>query len=79
MKNRKLGQGMTEYIIIVAIIGISAIAVTRGTSQNLKFAFGKISNALRGVEAATGDAHIVSDSEVTGKNMDNFNNGVRRR
>jgi Flp pilus assembly pilin Flp len=75
---RTLGQGMTEYLIIVALIAISAIAVTRGTAQNLKIGFGKISNALRGVEAQQGDYHDVSDNEVKGRDMNDFNDGVKR-
>lgn len=76
---KNIGQGMTEYLIIVGLIAVSAIAVTRGTSQNLKIGFGKISNALRGIERTPGDYHDVSDNEVKGKNMNDFNDGVVRR
>lgn len=79
LTNKISGQGMTEYLIIVAIIAVSAIAVTRGTSENLKIGFGKISNALRGVEAAPSDYHEVSKDEVSGKSMNDFNRGVKNR
>lgn len=73
---KNTGQGMTEYLIIVALIAVSAIVVTRGTSQNMKVGFGKISNALRGIERSSGDYHDVSNSEVEGKDMNDFNEGV---
>jgi pilus assembly protein Flp/PilA len=78
-KNRKLGQGMTEYLIMVAIIGIAAIAVTRGVSKNMKVGFGKISNALRGVEQQVGTYHTVTEEEVRGRSMNDFNTGVQNR
>jgi Flp pilus assembly pilin Flp len=45
------GQGMTEYIIIVALIAIAAIAVITIFGQNLRALFAASSNALGGEEA----------------------------
>jgi len=45
------GQGMTEYIIIVALIAIAAIAVITFFGQNLRALFAASSNALGGEEA----------------------------
>ena len=47
------GQGMTEYIIIVALIAIAAIAVITLFGQNLRALFAASANALGGNESAT--------------------------
>ena len=45
------GQGMTEYIIIVALIAIAAIAVITIFGQNLRAMFAASAQALGGNEA----------------------------
>ena len=45
------GQGMTEYIIIVALIAIAAIAVITIFGQNLRALFAASANALGGEES----------------------------
>jgi len=50
------GQGMTEYIIIVALIAISAIGVVTQFGDNIKALFGMAIDATSGqqsVEART--------------------------
>ena len=47
------GQGMTEYIIIVALIAIAAIAVITFFGQNLRALFAASANALGGEETST--------------------------
>ena len=45
---RSRGQGMTEYIIIVALIAIAAIGVVTLFGDNIKALFGASANALAG-------------------------------
>jgi Flp pilus assembly pilin Flp len=47
------GQGMTEYIIIVALIAIAAIGVVTLFGDNIRDMFGASAQALSGDEAAT--------------------------
>lgn len=47
---RQRGQGMTEYIIIVALIAIGTIAMVTVFGDNLRALFGASSNALVGQE-----------------------------
>ena len=42
------GQGMTEYIIIVALIAIAAIGVITFYGENIRDLFGSSSSALSG-------------------------------
>jgi Flp pilus assembly pilin Flp len=68
------GQGMTEYIIIVAIIAIAAIAVITLFGQNLRALFAASSNALGGSEdtsvssAGSGNSNIAAAR----RNLSNF-------
>jgi len=77
MKNmRKLmksetGQGMTEYIIIVALIAISCIAVVTIFGDNIRKIFGASVNALaNSATASTGAASAQNSS--THRNIVNF-------
>ena len=47
-KRASRGQGMTEYIIIVALIAIAAIGVITLFGDNIKALFGMSSDALSG-------------------------------
>ena len=47
------GQGMTEYIIIVALIAIAAIGIISVFGQNLRALFATSANVLGGNNNAT--------------------------
>ena len=70
MKNmRKLmkkqsGQGMTEYIIIVALIAIAAIGVVTIFGDNIRKIFGASVNALANTSTANTGARQSADSSV---------------
>jgi pilus assembly protein Flp/PilA len=51
LKHRR-GQGMTEYIIIVALIAIAAIGVVSLFGDNIRLLFATAANALAGNENA---------------------------
>ena len=56
--NNDKGQGMTEYIIIVALVAIAAIGIVTIFGKNIRELFGASSAALGGNTNAThqGDA-----------------------
>jgi pilus assembly protein Flp/PilA len=67
------GQGMTEYIIIVALIAIAAIAVITVFSKNLRSLFAASSNELAGQEQTSGtSAGARTDTAAGTKHMHNF-------
>ena len=48
-RNRsKSGQGMTEYIIIIAIVAIGSILIIGILGKNIKVAFAKTASAMSG-------------------------------
>ncbi|WNG35574.1 hypothetical protein F0U60_19200 [Archangium minus] len=51
--NKRRGQGMTEYIIIVALIAIAAIGVITLFGNNIRKLFGASAAALAGNENVT--------------------------
>jgi pilus assembly protein Flp/PilA len=66
------GQGMTEYIIIVALIAIAAIGVVSLFGDNIRDLFGTSANALAGNESAENLAIEAQAKLVSHKNMKDF-------
>ena len=46
MNRSKSGQGMTEYIIIIAIVAVAALLVTAMFGKQIKNTLGKITGAM---------------------------------
>ncbi len=79
---REEGQGMTEYIIIVALIAIAAIGVVTIFGDNIRDLFGASASALSGADAernAQTDAENVAEhrelndfTDETGGNRSGF-------
>jgi type IV pilus assembly protein PilA len=45
---KEKGQGLTEYLILLCLVAVSAIAVVSVVGQNLRARYATISSALRG-------------------------------
>ena len=75
-KRRQRGQGMTEYIIIVALIAIGAIFVVTVFGDNIRALFGSSANALVGQSTATTDlgGTEVSEDDVK-RDLKTFHEG----
>lgn len=78
LQKRNSGQGMTEYLIIVAIIAVAAIGITSITGNHIKVGFGTIANALRGEDRRPADFEDISDTTMEGKDMGNFHDTADR-
>lgn len=65
------GQGMTEYIIIVALIAIAAIAVYQMFGNTVRSQTAAIANELAGNDgtAAKGDAQAAATNAATEANV----------
>ena len=61
---KQLGQGMTEYIIIVALIAIAAIAAYGFFGDTLRSQVGGMASELSG---AKGDESITAAGDAAGK------------
>jgi Tfp pilus assembly protein PilV len=78
-KNKQLGQGMTEYIIIVALIAVSAIGVYSLFGQTLRNQTAGLAKEMSGtdaqtqVKAAQDNANDAAIQGTTKKNMGTYN------
>ena len=66
------GQGMTEYIIIVALIAIAAIGVITLFGDNIKALFGMSADALSGNANVTQRAVESNPATLEKKSLQNF-------
>ncbi|MDA3863254.1 MAG: hypothetical protein PF689_05225 [Deltaproteobacteria bacterium] len=69
------GQGMTEYIIIVALIAIAAIGVVTLFGDNIRKLFGSSANALAGNTDVTTDAKEADSKHTDTKTLETFGMG----
>ena len=75
MKTRikQLGQGMTEYIIIVALIAIAAIAIYGLFGETVREQMGIMTEELAGQDATTSrDAKDAAAAEGDSKGLGEF-------
>lgn len=70
--NREDGQGMTEYIIIVALIAIAAIGVVTVFGQDIRHLFGASTGALSGDTSVTSKAKTGQKKADTKKTLKTF-------
>ncbi len=69
-KRRITGQGMTEYIIVVALIAIGAVAAVSVFGQAVQAQFANLTGGLMGVPAN----QVVTPAAATKKTLVDFDN-----
>jgi len=74
MRERK-GQGLTEYIIVVALIAIAAIGVVSLFGDNIRALFATSANSLAGVENAEAKTCEANCALYQHRNLKNFAEG----
>lgn len=77
------GQGMTEYIIIVALIAVAAIAVYQFFGQTIRSQMSAIANEVAGQSGATavtaaGSAATKTNEQQNGKGLSNYADGAAK-
>jgi type IV pilus assembly protein PilA len=73
-KFRQLGQGMTEYIIIVALIAIAAIAVYGFFGDAIRGQVGAMTQELAGQDAQMGTVTGAAGSATTEQDQRGLSN-----
>jgi len=71
MLNRK-GQGLIEYLILVCLVSVAAIAVVSVVGQNVRARFANISSALHGKKGQQ-KLEAASEQEYKIRGFDDFN------
>ena len=69
---KQLGQGMTEYIIIIALIAIAGIGAFTFFGDSLKEQVGNVSEELSGTDS-TVNAKTASGAAFDSRDMADFN------
>ena len=83
-KNRQLGQGMTEYIIVVALVAVGAIAVYQFFGQTIRSQTSGIAREIAGQSAGTAiqnaqsAAALATTEGTTKKGLDAYQNDNSR-
>lgn len=79
LKNKK-GQGLVEYLILVALMGVATIGIVRLLNQNVKAQF---ANVIYGLQGKSGNKRAqkesVSESDYQTSDLSNFMNGSGKR
>lgn len=71
LKSKK-GQGLIEYLIIVAIVAVGSIAVIKVVGANVDVQFANVAQALGGTESQKKDAHKVTEGLYKKRDFSNF-------
>jgi pilus assembly protein Flp/PilA len=69
-KLKRRGQGMTEYVIVVALIAIAAIGVITLFGDNIRKLFGMSADALAGNEPT--DDRTKRKTAIEGRTLKDF-------
>ena len=69
------GQGLVEYLIIVALMAVAAIGVMRVVSQNMRAQFATVANAIRGSGGKV-DGQAVTKTQFESHDMSDFMQGA---
>lgn len=84
LRNRQLGQGMTEYIIIVALIAVAAIGVYRLFGDTLRNQTAGLAKEMSGQEGssqitkAQKAANDASSQAGSAKDLSNYGDGNQK-
>jgi len=84
---KQLGQGMTEYIIIVALVAIGAIGVYSAFGRTVQSQMAAVTNGLAGqgaqataaIQQAGTEANVATTDAGRNLGLDNYAQSVQRQ
>lgn len=77
MKFNNRGQGLIEYILLVALIAVGSISLLRVLNQSMNYQFAQISKALGAKTQDKLKTPEVKSTQLQKKDLGNFMSGVR--
>ena len=72
--NNQRGQGLMEYLILVALVTVASIGVVRVVGSNISRQYAKINKSL-GSEDRSPQLLTVDQDDLQKKDLSNFMNG----
>lgn len=76
IKNKK-GQGLIEYLILVALIAVGTIGVVKVVGKNVAKQYENINRAMGAKKSTALQAENAADSNLNQKDLSNFMDGAR--
>lgn len=73
--NNNKGQGLVEYLIIVAIVAVGSISIIKVVGGNIDVQFANVAQALGGTDSHKKQAHQVTESMYRKKDFSDFFEG----
>lgn len=74
----KKGQGLIEYLILVALIAVGSIAVLKVVGQNVTKQYERVNRALGATGSSSISIDSVADSQLRRKDLSNFMEGAKQ-
>ena len=75
MKSKK-GQGLVEYLILVALIAVGTIGVIKVVGQNVTKQYERVNRAMGASGSSTIKLEGVAESQMKRKDLSNFMEGA---
>ncbi|MBX2987568.1 MAG: hypothetical protein KF802_06700 [Bdellovibrionaceae bacterium] len=75
LQNRR-GQGLIEYLVIVALVAVSSIVVMRAVGGSVNQQFSKVAKALGAKVEGDLRPHSISENMYKKKDLTNFLQGA---
>mgnify|MGYP003479388521 CR=1 FL=1 len=75
--SRSKGQGLVEYLIIVSIVAVGAIGIVKVISQNMRFHFTQVAEALGSRSPERPQKGEIRKSHFESKDFNNFWEGSK--
>ncbi len=73
------GQGLVEYLVIVALMAVATMAIMRTLNHNVTAQFARISQVLHGGRGEAIRTEAVRSTDYDKKDMSDFFHGARTR
>lgn len=77
--NNEKGQGLIEYLILVALMGVATIGIVRVLNQNVSSQFANVICGLQGGNCRKKQGERVEANDYRKKDLSDFLNGTRGR
>ena len=73
----KIGQSLTEYLILTALISVGSIAIVQLVSRNIRSKFTVVSEAIRGVKKSEVKGVEAEEKHYRTLDMSDFDEGAQ--
>ena len=74
--NNKLGQGLVEYLIIIALVAVGGIGIMQIVGQSINVKFAQVAVALGAKSTGKAESAEVTQTSIKKKNFKNFMSGA---